>query len=105
MIFDRNGEKLAMSVLSDSVCADPSRITDQKKASTQIAAILKLDEAAVMKKISGPKNFCWLARKIPPEQAAEIAAAKIEGVFLIKEPKRFYPNGDVGGSPDRIFRF
>ncbi len=95
MIYDRNGEKLAMSVLADSVCADPTRIVDQAKTARQVAAILNLDEETVMKKISGPKSFCWLARKIPPEQAAGVAAAKIEGVFLIKEPKRFYPNGTL----------
>jgi hypothetical protein len=28
IIFDRNGEKLAVSVMSDSVCADPSKIKE-----------------------------------------------------------------------------
>jgi len=95
MIYDRNGEKLAMSVLADSVCADPTRITDQGKASRQIAAILNLDQFTVFNRISEPKSFCWLARKISPQQAAEVEAADIEGVFLIKEPKRFYPNGQL----------
>lgn len=95
MIYDRNGEKLAMSVLADSVCADPTRITDQAKVSRQIAAILNLDSSAVFKRISEPKSFCWLARKISQQQAAQVEAADIEGVFLIKEPKRFYPNGPL----------
>ena len=95
MIYDRNGEKLAMSVLADSVCADPTRITDQAKVSRQIASILNLDQSAVFKKISEPKSFCWLARKISSQQAAQVEAADIEGVFLIKEPKRFYPNGHL----------
>jgi len=95
LIYDRNGEKLAMSVLADSVCADPTRITDQAKVSRQIAAILNLDSSAVFKRISEPKSFCWLARKISQQQAAQVEAADIEGVFLIKEPKRFYPNGPL----------
>ncbi|MBP7765136.1 MAG: transpeptidase family protein [Deltaproteobacteria bacterium] len=95
MIYDRNGEKLAMSVLADSVCADPTRITDPAKASRRIAAVLNLNAEAVFRKISEPKSFCWLARKISPEQAAQVQAANIEGVFLIKEPKRFYPNGPL----------
>ena len=95
MIYDRNGEKLAMSVLADSVCADPTRITDQSKASRKIAAILNLNPSTVFKRISEPKSFCWLARKISTEQAAQVEAAGIEGVFLIKEPKRFYPNGPL----------
>jgi cell division protein FtsI (penicillin-binding protein 3) len=95
MIYDRNGEKLAMSVLADSVCADPTRINDQVKVSRQVASILNLDYATVFKRISEPKSFCWLARKISQQQAAQVEAADIEGVFLIKEPKRFYPNGQL----------
>ncbi|MHB8137293.1 MAG: penicillin-binding protein [Smithellaceae bacterium] len=95
MIYDRNGEKLAMSVLADSVCADPTRITDPAKVSRQIAAILNINQSIVYKRISEPKSFCWLARKISSQQAAQVEAAGIEGVFLIKEPKRFYPNGQL----------
>lgn len=95
MIYDRNGEKLAISVLADSVCADPSRITNPTRASRQIASLLNLRQEEVLKKISEPKSFCWLARKISPQQAARVEAAGIEGVFLIKEPKRFYPNGHL----------
>ena len=36
MIYDRNGEKLAMSVMADSVFADPTRISEPAKASRQI---------------------------------------------------------------------
>jgi cell division protein FtsI (penicillin-binding protein 3) len=95
MIYDRNGEKLAMSVLADSVCADPTRIADHAKVSRQIATILNLDQSSVLNRISEPKSFCWLARKISPQQAARVEAADIEGIFLIKEPKRFYPNGQL----------
>ncbi len=95
MIYDRNGEKLAMSVMADSVFADPTRIADPAKASRQIATVLDLDASAVFKKISEPKSFCWLARKISPQQALQVEAAGIEGVFVIKEPKRFYPNGQL----------
>ena len=95
VIFDRNGEKLAVSIMANSVCADPSKIIDPAKTSKQIAEILNLDSQAVFKKLSSPKNFCWLARRIPPEQAAAVEKAEIDGIFLVKEPKRFYPNGEL----------
>ncbi len=95
MIYDRNGEKLAMSVQADSVFADPTRVTDPARASRQIASVLNLDASAVYRKISEPKSFCWLARKVSPQQAVLVEAANIEGVYLIKEPKRFYPNGQL----------
>ena len=95
VIYDRNGEKLAATIMADSVCADPSKIADPVMASGQIAEILNLDRQTIFKKISEPKNFCWLARRISPDQAASVGNAGIEGIFLIKEPKRFYPNGEL----------
>lgn len=95
VIYDRNGEKLAASIMADSVCADPSKIADPVRTSRQISDILHLDKTAVFKKISEPKNFCWLTRRISPEQAASVESANIEGIFLVKEPKRFYPNGEL----------
>lgn len=95
VIYDRNGEKLAVSIMANSVCADPSKIADPVRASRQVAGILNLDNQSVLKKISQPKNFCWLARKISPQQAVAVENANIEGIFLVKEPKRFYPNGEL----------
>ncbi|NTW76575.1 MAG: transpeptidase family protein [Syntrophaceae bacterium] len=95
VIYDRNGEKLAASIMADSVCADPSKIADPVRTARQIANILHLDQNGVLTKISQPKNFCWLARRIAPAQAAAVENANIEGIFLVKEPKRFYPNGEL----------
>lgn len=95
VIYDRNGEKLAVSIMANSVCADPSKIADPVRAAGQVAEILNVNNQAVFKKISTPKSFCWLARKISPEQAVSVENADIEGVFLVKEPKRFYPNGEL----------
>jgi len=95
VIYDRNGEKLAVSIMANSVCADPSKIADPVRASRQVAGILNLDNQSVLKRISQPKNFCWLARKISPQQAVAVENANIEGIFLVKEPKRFYPNGEL----------
>jgi len=95
VIYDRNGEKLALSIMVDSVCADPSRISDADAVSAQVAKILNVNRQSVYKQISRPKNFSWLARRISPEQAASIKNADIEGIFLVKEPRRFYPNGQL----------
>ncbi len=95
IIYDRNGEKLAISIMADSVCADPSKVIDPAKASKQIAYILGLDSQAVYKKLSAPRNFCWLARRISPEQTAASGESGNRGRFSGQEPKRFYPNGEL----------
>ena len=97
IIFDRNGQKLAVSVMSDSVCADPSKIEDIRGTAAKLSAILNIDGKTLVKKMSGAKNFCWLARRITPDQAALVEKLELDGVFIIKEPKRFYPNGELAG--------
>ena len=97
IVFDRNGEKLAVSIMADSVCADPSKITDPQGTAGKIASILKIDKGSILKKFSASKNFCWIARKITPDQAALVEKVDLDGIFLIREPKRFYPNGELAG--------
>ncbi len=97
IIFDRNGEKLAVSVMADSVCADPAKIVDPDGTAARLAAILDQDAAQIRRKFSGKRNFCWVARRISPDRAAMVEALDIDGVFLVKEPKRFYPNGELAG--------
>jgi cell division protein FtsI (penicillin-binding protein 3) len=97
IIFDRNGEKLAVSVMSDSVCADPSKIKDLRGTAAKMAVVLNTDEETLLKKLSGAKNFSWLARRITPDQTALVEKLDLDGIFIIKEPKRFYPNGELAG--------
>ena len=97
LIMDCNGEKLAISIQMDSVCAEPARIDDAQKASEELASILGLDRSELFKKISAHKNFCWVSRMISPAQATAVQALNREGVYLVKEPKRFYPNQRLAG--------
>jgi cell division protein FtsI (penicillin-binding protein 3) len=97
VIYDRNGEKLAATIMADSVCADPSKIDNPGEVAGQLAAILHTDRATLRKKLSGAKNFCWIARRIAPEQATLVQDLGVDGIFIVKEPKRFYPSGELAG--------
>jgi cell division protein FtsI (penicillin-binding protein 3) len=97
VIFDRNGEKLAASLMADSVFADQSKIANPAETADRISAILGIDRATTLKKISTEKSFCWLARKVAPELASAVEGANIPGIYVVKEPKRFYPNGTLAG--------
>jgi cell division protein FtsI (penicillin-binding protein 3) len=97
VIFDRNGEKMAATIMADSVCADPSKIDRPGQVAGILASILHTDRAVIQKKLSGAKNFCWIARRIAPEEATRVQDLGIEGIFLVKEPKRYYPNGELAG--------
>ena len=97
IIFDRNGEKLAASIMADSACADPSKMKNHDEVAGKVASLLHVDKNTVLKKLFHHKNFCWLARKITPDQAVAVENLNIDSLFLIKEPKRFYPNGGLAG--------
>ena len=85
IIFDRNGEKLAASVLVDSVFADPSKINNPSEVAESMASILKVDKETILKKLSASKNFCWLARKIPPEQASSVDELNILSFIFLRQ--------------------
>ena len=48
IIFDRNGEKMAATIMADSVCADPSKIDNPGEVARQLASILRTDRAALV---------------------------------------------------------
>jgi len=97
LILDRNGEKLAASIMVNSVCASPAKINNPDRASSKLSPILSIKRKTVLKKLSKSKNFCWIARKISPAQTSAVKAMNIDGIYLIKEPKRFYPNRKLAG--------
>jgi cell division protein FtsI (penicillin-binding protein 3) len=97
IIFDRNGEKLAASILADSLFADPSKIDNVDEAAAQLAAVTGQPKKMIAQQIAKSKNFCWIARMISPAQSEQVKSLKMEGVYLIQEPKRFYPNKDLAG--------
>jgi len=84
LIFDRNGEKLAASLLVDSVFADPSRVTDADATASRLSSVLHLKKKQVAQQIQKSKNFCWIARMVSPAQAARIRALDLDGVYPVR---------------------
>ena len=95
IIFDRNGQELAMSINVDSVFAVPSEMPKPASTISLIARITKQDPRELLAKCEASKSFCWLARKPDPEISARIKALNLHGVYFQKESKRYYPKGDL----------
>ena len=72
-------------------------VTIPVEVAGQLASILHTDRAALQKKLSGTKNFCWIARQDRPRTGDLVQELGIEGIFIVKEPKRFYPSGELAG--------
>src|SRR3984957_10479029 len=98
-ITDRNGEPLAISTPVDSVWVNPQEVNDNIDQLPKLARALNEDQQTLARRItSNPdREFLYLERHMPPEQAARVKALGIPGVYLAREYRRYYPAGEVTG--------
>jgi cell division protein FtsI (penicillin-binding protein 3) len=97
-IFDREGRPLAVSVEVSSVYAVPDDVKDLAETARTLARHLDVPEAALLARLTQKRGFVWLARKIDRSAAAALKKAKIPGVHLVPETKRFYPKGSLAAA-------
>ena len=96
MIVDRNNEPLAISTPVESVAASPADMDATPAQLSRLARLLEMDVAEVRRRLADSKReFVYLKRQLPPEQAEKIVELGIPGVFLQREYRRYYPAGDV----------
>jgi cell division protein FtsI (penicillin-binding protein 3) len=95
VIMDRNGELLAVSTPVMSIFANPQRVESAQVPS--LAEALGMSEKALRErlKIYADKQFVYLERHLPPQEAAPILAMNFSGVSAEQEYQRYYPSGEV----------
>jgi cell division protein FtsI (penicillin-binding protein 3) len=96
-ITDRSGEPLAISTPVDSVWVNPQELNDNIDQLPKLARALGQDPQVLARRITSnlDREFLYLVRHMPPEQAARIKALGIPGVSLLREYRRYYPAGEV----------
>ena len=95
-ITDRNGEPLAISTPVESVWASPADVEATPKQITRLAQIVGVSAAEITKKLADTsRDFIYLKRQLPPEQAKKILDVGVPGVALRREYRRYYPSGEV----------
>jgi len=95
-IYDATNSALAVSVEMDSLFAEPRNIEDVPAVAARLAPVLGVPREQLEKKMQGNKGFVWLQRRLTPEVAAAVRKLEIDGLAFVKEPKRFYPNAEIG---------
>jgi cell division protein FtsI (penicillin-binding protein 3) len=96
MITDRNGEPLAVSTPVESVWASPGDVEVSPAQIAQLAQIVGISPQEVKSKLADTsREFVYLKRQLPPEQAAKVVKLEIPGISLQREYRRYYPGGDV----------
>jgi len=96
-IYDRNGEELAVSINVDSVYAEPGKWQDSTATARSLAKVLGVSARTIKAKVKDSRSFVWLKRQITPSQSDQIKAMKLDGIGMIKEHRRFYPNSNIAG--------
>jgi cell division protein FtsI (penicillin-binding protein 3) len=95
-IFDRHGIPLAQSVEVDSLWLDPSLVGDAGRAARDLARVLRLDAAELQARFARARRFAWVKRQVTPQEVAAVDRLGIPGLGVTKEPKRFYPQRELG---------
>ena len=110
-ILDRTGNELAVSVSTKSLFVQPAKLASTDVAAEILSRRLSRPVSELRRQLSSEKGFLWVKRQMP-SSAAEEAVREIreasgggkghgwgdDGVGLVEEPKRFYPNRELASS-------
>ena len=93
-ILDRNGVVLADNVTTTSLVLVPNQIKNKKEVTEKLAKILNVSYDEMKKhvfKSTSIERVHPIGRRLSYEIADKIEALKFDGVYLLKEAKRYYP--------------
>jgi len=95
-ISDAEGHALAISAPVSSVWINPKQL-DLAGQKVEFAKLLGLSVKNLNKKLKkvGSRRFVYLRRHMDPQIAEQIDAMQLSGVYLQKEYRRYYPDGEV----------
>ena len=96
MIFDRNGEPLAVSAPMSYVWTDPQSTSLTDADLRRLANALGVTPATLRQRLDrSGRRFAYLARRVPPDVVRRIDALRIDGVRHDRAYHRFYPAGET----------
>ena len=98
IIYDTNGNILAMSATSETLVAEPKKITNPGKAAELLGKVLHKDIKELTVKLSSKKDAVFVARQLDDNLVANLKKINImgrtlekAGFYFVPETKRFYP--------------
>jgi cell division protein FtsI (penicillin-binding protein 3) len=94
MVKDRNGELLAISTPVESIWVSPDDVEVSPQQTDKLAKLLGISRSELNGKLKNDdKNFVYLKRQMPKEDAGKVMAMRLPGVFQTREYRRYYPAG------------
>ena len=96
-ILDRNGVVLADNLTTSSLVFIPSQIKEKERVCSEISKVLGVSYDELWKHITKKTSIERVhpeGRRLSNEVADKIRSFQFEGVYLLKEAKRYYPYQD-----------
>ncbi len=94
IIYDTNGVELASNITTTSLVLIPNQIENKERVAKDLSNILNVDYDEMYKHVSKKTSIERVhpeGRNLSYEIADKINSLGYEGVYLVKEAKRFYP--------------
>jgi cell division protein FtsI (penicillin-binding protein 3) len=93
-ITDRNGEILAVSLPVTALYANPRQIENPAEVAQRLARVLpQLDASRLVGRLSGERQFSYLARALTPREKQAVNDLGIAGLHFEEGERRYYPQG------------
>lgn len=98
LITDRNGKVLASNITTTSLVVVPVQIKNKEDVAKKLSDILDTDYLNIYSHLSKNTSIERIhpeGRRLSYEKASLISDLNIDGVYLLKESKRYYPYNNV----------
>ncbi len=98
IIYDRNGKVLASNLTTTSLVIIPNQIKDAEMVSKSLSEILNVSYDDMLKHVTKKTSIERVhpeGRQLSYEIASKINDLNYDGVYLVKESKRYYPYGSL----------
>ncbi len=97
-ILDRNGKVLATNITTTTLYVVPNQIVDKESTATKLAQILNADYDDILKHLNKRTSLEKVnpeGRQLSSDIADQINELNVDGLYLMKEAKRYYPYGTL----------
>jgi cell division protein FtsI (penicillin-binding protein 3) len=96
IIYDREGQRLAVNTLDYRIGISPNLVSNPQKTATQLAAILNLDELDTFQLLSSDSPYVLLAPVVSAQQGQQVEALELDTAIRIEKiPRRLYSQGTL----------
>ena len=97
-ILDRNGKVLATNITTTTLYVVPNQVIDKEGTATKLVEILDCDYDKMLKHLTKRTSLEKVnpeGRQLSSDIADKINELNIDGLYLMKESKRYYPYGTL----------